>query len=258
MIRIQRSPEPSALSTVRAAKLAQARQALRGGQTVSFSEYGAVKPDLAKMQHNKCCYCEKHEEQAKYRDVDHFRPKAPYWWLAWTWENLLFACMDCNREYKRDRFPLDAGSQALAPEDPPPGQERPLVIDPCDPGTDPAAEIAFRRERHHGLERWVPLGKTARGRTTIEVCGLARPSLLDLYRVHVNHVVRPKLAAFEVAVERGEARDVVRAWQTLHRGLLAPARPFCALARDALEALVAPDLRERYKLSLELRRMPTP
>ncbi|MBX3200543.1 MAG: hypothetical protein KF894_20565 [Labilithrix sp.] len=219
------------------------------GQKVDFSEYGIVKPELALMQHNKCCYCEKREEQAKFRDVEHYRPKGQYWWLAWTWENLLFACQDCNREFKRDRFPLSAGSR-LAEDEPPPGTELPLVIDPCDSTVDPSAEIVFRRESVQRRERWRPQGLTARGRETIEVCGLDRPGLLDLYADHVNHCVRPKVALLCNVSPSAGARGVVDAWRSTVRGLLAPCRPFRSLAHDALEALVPASLRKTYNLEL--------
>lgn len=108
--------------------------------TIDFADYDAGKTELAAMQHQKCCYCQKRVGQARYRDVDHYRPKAHYWWFPWTWENLPFSCVDCNREFKRDQFPLSAGTPLTA-EEAPPGLEQPLVIDPTDPAVDPMAEI---------------------------------------------------------------------------------------------------------------------
>lgn len=31
------------------------------------------------------------------RSVEHFRPKAKYWWLAYSWDNLFPVCIACNR-----------------------------------------------------------------------------------------------------------------------------------------------------------------
>ena len=154
MILVVRPPEPPDLATARTDGLILAASAMAAGTKFTFKAYDIVKPDLAAMQHNKCCYCEKREEQAKYRDVEHYRPKAPYWWLAWTWENLLFSCIDCNREQKRDRFPLSPGDVRLVAHQLAPGGEHPLVLDPSDPGFDPSKEIEFRREAIHGKERW--------------------------------------------------------------------------------------------------------
>lgn len=250
MIRLHRPPEPPVLVGVRAEQLATARDAIAARVAIAFEGYGVVKSDLFAMQHRKCCYCEKLQEQAKYRDVEHFRPKAAYWWLAWTWENLLFACIDCNREHKGEKFPLAPGSSALVPEQSPPGAEQALIIDPTDPAVDPFDEMVFRREKVQSHERWKPYGLTPRGRETIRVCGLDRPSLLTLYASHVRDVVRPKLMAFFAAHEVASGRAAVKAWNTANRGLLGPERPFRALSHDALDVLVPEPLRRRYGLEL--------
>lgn len=252
MIRIARTAEPAALAAVRERKLAAARAALLGGGKVGFDEYDIVKGVLATMQHNKCCYCEKREEQAKYRDVEHYRPKSRYWWLTWTWENLLFACIDCNREHKRDHFPLEEGCAPLVAEQlPPSGDERPLVIDPSNPSVDPALEIEFRRIKVDGRERWSPHGLSDRGRKTIEVCGLDRTGLLDLYADHITSRVRPKLGPFFDAHRARDAKAAFGAWDRAKRGLLAPGQPFRALSYDALKVLVPAAIREQYRLTLD-------
>jgi hypothetical protein len=250
VIRIARAPEPDSLSSIKDNRLAAARSALVAGTKISFKGYGVAKSNLFAMQHHKCCYCEKVKEQAKYRDVEHFRPKAQYWWLTWTWENLLFACVDCNREHKKDQFPLAQGSLPLATEQIPPGGEHPLLIDPSDAAIDPMNEIEFRRDRVQRKERWVPYGLTPRGVATIDICGLARPGLLTLYTDHVNLVVRPKLEPLFSAFEGGDAKAVFKAWETAKRGLLHPAREFRALSHDALAVLVPMAPRERYNLPL--------
>jgi uncharacterized protein (TIGR02646 family) len=85
------------------------------------SIYGApvVKTALRDAQNNKCCYCEGFFAGHASGDVEHFRPKtcfrqaktAPveypgYYWLAYTWSNLYYACELCNRVGKRNLFPL--------------------------------------------------------------------------------------------------------------------------------------------------------
>lgn len=250
MIRIHRGPEPTVLADARARHLAAARIAHAAGDPIAFEGHEVVKDDLFAMQARKCCYCEKLEEQPKYRDVEHFRPKSTYWWLAWTWENLLFSCIDCNREYKREQFPLAPGSTALVAEQAPPGGEAPRLIDPCDAAVDPFDEIEFRRERVQSNERWVPYGLTPRGSETIRVCGLDRHGLLTWYSNHVRDAVRPKISPISEAHRRRDAQGVVRAWSTALRGLFAPTRPFRALSHDALKVLVSTSLREQYHLAL--------
>lgn len=251
MRRLVRAAEPEPLRTARAEKLEAAGQAISGGETPALDGYSpeGVKAALFDGQSGKCAYCEKREEQAKYRDAEHYRPKSVYWWLTWTWENLLFACIDCNRDHKKEQFPLVDGAARLVARQPPPGAEQPLLLDPYDPSVVDADEIVFRRETVQRKERWRPEGLTARGRETVRICGLDRPSLIDLYTDHVRDVVRPKLERFRAA-EEGSPQRVSDAWDTLRRGLFAPRQEFHALSRDALRALVPPALLQRYQLRL--------
>ncbi len=75
---------------------------------------GALKIDTG----GKCAYCETSTEVVAHGDVEHFRPKSIYWWLAFVFDNYLFSCQICNQTYKGDRFPK-AGA-ALAPPPMPP------------------------------------------------------------------------------------------------------------------------------------------
>lgn len=97
-----------------------------------------VKERLRADQHDKCCYCESYLSSTSYGDVEHFRPKAGYqqdaaddlhkpgyYWLAYEWSNLYFACQLCNQRYKVNLFPLAnpirravAHTDALATEQP--------------------------------------------------------------------------------------------------------------------------------------------
>jgi 5-methylcytosine-specific restriction endonuclease McrA len=251
VIRLERPPEPEPLRRKRPGKVAAARDALHRGEKIDFSGYGddGAKEDLFQGQHRKCAYCEKSEEQSKYREAEHYRPKSTYWWLAWTWENLLFACMDCNREHKKEQFPLVDEVRRLVAGHDPPGDEQPLLIDPYDGSVDPAREIEFRREYVQRRERWRPYGLTERGRETIRICGLDRPSLLTLYDTHVREVVRVKVERFRGIAETGSSQEIVRAWGTLVRGLSGAYQPFQVLSRDAVQVLVPPDIRARYHLS---------
>lgn len=52
-----------------------------------------------KSKSTKCAYCETHIESKKGQDIEHFYPKAIYWWKTFEWENLLIACQTCNEEF---------------------------------------------------------------------------------------------------------------------------------------------------------------
>ncbi len=254
MIRIVKGPEPTWLDETRTRGLAAARIAVVNGESIEFDGYERVKGDLAEAQKRKCCYCEFLEQGSKYRDVEHYRPKSVYWWLTWTWENLYFVCFECNRTFKKNQFPLAVGSTPLVAEQPPPGRESPLVLDPGDASIDPIEAIRFCKEKVGGLERWVPRPRngSAVGRKTIEVCGLDRPALLTLYADHVNSRVRPKLVPFTFALRSEDAREIVGAWRSATRALVSnPSAPFRALSYDALDVLVPPGVRTAYGLTLD-------
>ena len=257
MIRLTRTtPEPAALAAQRDVGLPKARAAASAswtnadGKPFKFGKYDGGKEILFADQHQKCAYCEKREEQAKYRDVEHYRPKAHYWWLAWTWENLLFACFECNRDHKKRLFPLVDETRRLVAEAAPPGTEQPLLLDPFDPTFDPRRHIEFQRVRMQGKERWLPYGRSPAGDATIRVCGLDRASLIDRYTEHVNMVVRPRVLVLDDAVDSGDVRRIEEAWSTAWRALLAPRQEFCALSRDALAVLVPRATRERHRLEV--------
>ncbi len=44
-----------------------------------------VKNILKKIYHHKCCFCEQKIESFQ---IEHFRPKSTYYWLAYSWDNI--------------------------------------------------------------------------------------------------------------------------------------------------------------------------
>src|SRR5215204_2247218 len=71
------------------------------------------KDQLLSESNQKCADCEAPTRVVAYGDVEHFRPKSVYWWLAYSYDNYLFSCQICNQGYKKDHFPT-AGA-ALSP-----------------------------------------------------------------------------------------------------------------------------------------------
>ena len=54
------------------------------------------------IYHNKCAYCEK-DISDEPQSIEHYRPKDSYYWLAYSWDNLLLCCTRCNSK-KREQF----------------------------------------------------------------------------------------------------------------------------------------------------------
>ncbi|MFH1463421.1 MAG: hypothetical protein ABIO70_03450 [Pseudomonadota bacterium] len=217
MIRVVRGEEPEELAEVRERRLEAARCAVEAGEAPVVEGYQVAKAPLWRAQHMKCCYCEA-RRGCKHDDVEHYRPKRQYWWLTWTWENLLFACPSCNRSGKGGAFPLQPGSMVLRAGEQPPGGELPVLIDPA--AEDPEEHIEFRLVCDH----WLPVARSGsrRGAETILLLGLDRMELRDQYDAHAKQVMKM------LERTRPEEREAQIA------DLTGPGSPFTALTRAVL------------------------
>ncbi len=126
------------------------------GKSFPFQVYSdpEVKQALNQLFHFKCAYCESYYGATQPVDVEHYRPKGAvmvngkslgrgYYWLAADWNNLLPACIDCNRPRTQEIFGQDAQVQGKATEFPilsekkrasapdQEKQERRLLLHPC-------------------------------------------------------------------------------------------------------------------------------
>lgn len=248
MIRIFRGKEPAALTAVRSAQLALLRSLGRQPRSDEIDGYKVVADDLWRAQHFKCCYCE-FKVRRSYNDVEHYRPKARadrrpgcnlthgYWWLAFTWENLLFACPSCNRSSKNDNFPVNKGSITLRPEAMPPGRERPLLICPA-AGVNPVLHIHFLPKvvnRTKSITHWyaIPRNGSLLGRVTIKELDLNNSELLELRKDYYDNTLSKEIEALKDALTR---KQIVRARQLFDRALALfnPKQPFVALSFDAM------------------------
>jgi uncharacterized protein (TIGR02646 family) len=76
-----------------------------------------VRGPLYAMHGRVCAYCQCYLPHNDPGDVEHFRPKSRYWWLAYEFVNYLLSCAACNRNRKKEKFPLASGTPACAWED---------------------------------------------------------------------------------------------------------------------------------------------
>jgi uncharacterized protein (TIGR02646 family) len=195
MIKLQAKPAEPA--TLRSVKVINARQRLttkvRARQTLSGKDFPThwldddVRLTLWKHHDGKCCYCERKRDPKREPDIEHFRPKggvtgvggrnSGYWWLAYDWDNLFFACKTCNQEYKKNLFPLVGGKRARRPNSSL-ATELPLLIDPI---KDQPEDLISYVWEFGKVPLAKPVGKDSkqRGRKTIEILGLDRDLLND-------------------------------------------------------------------------------
>lgn len=79
------------------------------------NRWKVAKEQLFAESSGKCAYCEADTRVVSHGDVEHFRPKSKYWWLAYCYDNYLVACQVCNSVYKGNDFPLSDELKALSP-----------------------------------------------------------------------------------------------------------------------------------------------
>lgn len=80
----------------------------------ALGDWKKVKDLLKADSYDKCAYCEASTAVVAHGDVEHFRPKSIYWWLALCLDNYVYSCQLCNQTYKSDEFPI-SGTVLTAP-----------------------------------------------------------------------------------------------------------------------------------------------
>ena len=221
MIKLDLGPEPNELTTVRKKLLPKAIQAFNehdhGSKELNElldQGYKVARPMLMYQQHGKCAFCENHEDHES-RPVEHFRPKkeahdgtsgstvvvtSHYWWLAWTWSNLYFSCIKCNKQgHKGSYFRIKPGmTRAAAPTrplaDPIPDSyydfsaECALLVDPrVDEPLDHLQWAPVNSSAPRSTWRWTILSLSDKGTETIELFGLTER--IDRVNLHLQGII---------------------------------------------------------------------
>lgn len=96
----------------------QVRGQIAAGQPVAPTidpKWSEAKGQLLAETHEKCAYCESDVTAVAFGDVEHYRPKSVYWWLAYVYDNYLASCSVCNQQFKGARFEY-TGTPMPAPD----------------------------------------------------------------------------------------------------------------------------------------------
>jgi hypothetical protein len=119
---------------------------------------------------------------------------------------------------------------ALSAEEPPPGREEPLLIDPA--SEDGLDYIQFQLSSD---KKWRPVARDAlrKGQTTIRVCQLDREGLVELYTAHVEDHVSPEVGDVLRALSGGSRVEVKTAHWRAERRLLMANLVMLGLSYDA-------------------------
>jgi hypothetical protein len=133
---------PGRLATERALLVLQAAQ-----KPPNSDVWKKAKPQLRVESDGKCAYCEGKAAHVAFNDVEHFRPKSDYWWLAYCWDNYTYSCQLCNQQFKGANFPLGGAHLVppALPDSPTPQQIDALVGTLGPDPLDSAAVKAYRK-----------------------------------------------------------------------------------------------------------------
>jgi uncharacterized protein (TIGR02646 family) len=152
----------------------------------SIYAHDSVRETLSRAQHHKCCFCESKVRHISDGDVEHFRPKASarqarnaapelpgYYWLAYEWSNLYFACQSCNQRNKLDLFPLENPEARVRSHEKHDqiAREQPSFIDPV--VDDPEQLLGYRDGEPFAIDG------NRRAQTTIQALELGRTHLME-------------------------------------------------------------------------------
>lgn len=253
MIRINRGDEPNSLKEVRRIQLESLRKLGRAPIPKEIDGYRVVSKDLWRAQHYKCCYCERKIPE-HFNDVEHYRPKGyadrrpgcvlthGYWWLAFNWNNLMFACPACNRSAKNARFPTQVGSLTLQSEEAAPGFEVPLLLDPC-ADINPVAHIQFVQIIDPvGVvpAGWwaTPREQSIFGEVTIEICDMNNVERRELRQDYYETILSKRVARLSAAIDNGSDQDIRREFEYALE-LLKPRLQYVAFAFDVLSSSIS-------------------
>lgn len=185
---------------------------------------------FSKAQYRKCGYCDM--KATEVGDVEHYRPKSAiyslktqgheqdglqnvkgrtyeddcehgYWWMAYDWNNYLYACSICNRTWKNALFPLENGRERLTGDEVYRYKspcinsyvnESPLLLNPYDT-INMSEHFEFTKT---GIIK--PKAQSIHGKATIETVGLDRTSLVE-FRSDVADMAYELIEAFALSTE---------------------------------------------------------
>ncbi len=166
---------------------------IKAKKFVGSERYRKIRDELTDLYNNKCAYCEKYCDSTH---IEHYRPKSIYFWLAYSWDNLLLSCPECNSN-KRNIFKINNNKRADYKSEPLEelhnkisqydNYEKPKLLNP-EQLTDKEFKEHFTFDTSGSI-----VCKTEEMKHTIEVCDLNRDflikkriAILNEYREYLN------------------------------------------------------------------------
>ncbi len=171
-----------------------------------------IKDKLRTIYYSKCAYCESLVEQGH---VEHYRPKDVYYWLAYSWDNLLYGCPTCNQNKGTDFDIL--GEQVNPPKDTEDlseiniwssqvydSIEKPSLLNPERDEMDDV--FLFDIQGH------IKDNNNTRADYTIKTCHLDRAFLVDERRKVLDDFMKELSAELLGAKNKEEQKAIISSW----------------------------------------------
>lgn len=196
-----------------------------------------VQEQLILLYHNKCAYCES-KLVATYQEIEHYRPKkhprsqqfhheGGYYWLAYSWDNLLLACRVCNNQ-KSARFPVlkqfnyqgEAFSAIHTASNFYNTNEHPFIINP-ENETPESLQQLLVFDLNTG--KIIAKNNNIRATATIQICDLNRIELIQSRKSILNDV-KFSIAA-RILRNHNHPQNLIRSLKELKEDLLNKAEP---------------------------------
>lgn len=258
MIRFARPARPAGWPPAKVARAAaDVESAVGAGSAPKFPEHWSDhKPAFEAAQHSKCGFCESPITAVHVGAVEHHAPKgqvqrlvspgheAPhsanlavsrttsvesavgYWWLAYDWDNWLYACDRCNSAWKRCLYPVAELPYPVVKQAVPRTR---LLIHPFDDG--PLEHLDFDDQGFIAAR-----SGSAKGKATIETCGLDRESLRKQRQRVAEDAARHANRLLKAQHDGDPAR--VTEWAVELRADGDDARPYAGTARAIARRLL--------------------
>lgn len=173
-----------------------------------------VKKALIRMQFNKCCYCERefYPMGDSENEIDHYFPRGnfkkpngdPDWGRANAWDNLLYACGQCNGA-KSGKQPVDLTTAEI------------LILNPCDNSNDPESHISFEIESDVYDSKCIANNGSPKGTNTIENLKLNDRVELSTGRMHAMWAIDIVLHKLLEAIKNGNMIAITRSMDDLRK-----------------------------------------
>lgn len=211
------------------------------------SRWSGAKEQLRRETHGKCAFCEAPTDAVYYGDVEHIRPKASYWWLAYCYDNWLYSCRLCNGK-KGDKH--DIGGAAIGGPVLAPGMDDQALLSlalQASPDPRDSAAVTSLKSLMLGEDSYLPdpylvdpirLFVWTADSTLREVRIAPRPGVAEASKAFDAAERIVSLNRPELLVARWKTYDLLEKW----RGFIAAApQPLADEMKHALRVLAQPD-----------------